>query len=101
MFNILLTLQIILVTLMVFAILIQKNDGNGLAGLSGSGSGIISNRASGNFLSKLTMFLAILFMANSLALAKLTTKDSNKAKALLESLTAKSEPKELEAPVAD
>lgn len=101
MFNIFLTLQVIIVILMVLAILLQKNGEDSLAGLSGSGTGIVSSRASGNFLSKTTMILAILFMANSLVLAKLSTQDSRKAKTLLEELDSKQESKSLEAPIAD
>ena len=44
MFNIFLTLQVIIVILMVLAILLQKNGEDSLAGLSGSGTGIVSAR---------------------------------------------------------
>jgi|GEM_PF-4934699 len=99
--TVLLILQSVIVIVMVLAILLQKNDGNSLAGLAGGGSGVISNRTTGNFMSKLTMILAIMFMVNSLALARFAVTDSNKAKALLQSLENKMESKELEAPIAD
>lgn len=99
--TVLLILQSVIVIVMVLAIILQKNDGNSLAGLAGGGSGIISSRTSGNFLSKFTMILAIAFMVNSLALAKIAVNDSNKAKSLLQSLSSKIESKELEAPIAD
>lgn len=85
---------------MVLVILVQKNDGNGLAGLSGGGNGVMSGRSRGSFMTKATITLAIIFMCNSLALARLAVNKSSHAKSLLQSLE-EVQNKELEAPIAE
>lgn len=99
--SVLIILQSVIVIIMVLAIMLQKADGSSLAGLSGGGSGVVSNRTSNSFISKFTMAMAILFMINSLVLAKLSVNESKKAKALLESLQENHKAKDLEAPTAD
>jgi preprotein translocase subunit SecG len=75
---ILLVVQIILAVLLVSIILLQRSGSDGLGGLSGSGSnnGVVSSKASANFLTKATAILATLFMINSLVLGNLASKNS-------------------------
>lgn len=65
-------IQIIVAVLLVLVILMQKTSSDGLAGLGGGSNNLMSSKASANFLTKLTIILAILFMSNSLILAKLS-----------------------------
>jgi preprotein translocase subunit SecG len=69
--------HIVVAVLLIGAVLLQKNDANALGGLGGSGGGmsmggVISTRASKTFLTKVTTILAMIFFANSLALAILS-----------------------------
>jgi preprotein translocase subunit SecG len=98
--TLLLVLQSIIVIIMVLVILVQKNDGNGLAGLSGGGNGLVSGRARGSFATKATIVLALVFMGNSLLIAKMAANKSSHARALIDSLD-KVQSKDLEAPVAE
>ncbi|AIL64851.1 preprotein translocase subunit SecG [Rickettsiales bacterium Ac37b] len=65
-------IQIIIAVLLVLVILMQKTSSDGLAGLGGSSNNLMSSKSSANFLTRLTIILAILFMLNSLILAKLS-----------------------------
>ena len=54
-------------------ILLQRSDGGALGGIGGgSFSGMLTGRSSANFLTKLTAYIAALFLANSLLLAILS-----------------------------
>jgi preprotein translocase subunit SecG len=101
MYTFLLILQVVVVLIMVVTILLQQNDGGNLAGLAGGGNNIISSKAKNNFITKFTIALGLIFMANSLALARLTIDDSKKAKELLESINKEAAEKELTAPVVE
>lgn len=74
--TLLIVLQIFIIALLVLVILLQRTSADGLSGLAGGGSGVVSGRAVGNFFTKLTAILAAAFMLNSLILAKI---ESNKA----------------------
>jgi preprotein translocase subunit SecG len=73
--TILFIVQIFIVIALVGAILLQKTGSDGLSGLSGGGHNAISSRASSTAFTKVTAFLAALFIINSLALAKIATYD--------------------------
>lgn len=93
----LLILQIILAFLLIILVLLQKNNSEGWSGLanssSASGTGIVSARASANFLSKSTAIIAFLFMANSLFLAVLVA-NKNQAPSIIEkSISSESDKK--------
>ncbi|WAC48905.1 preprotein translocase subunit SecG [Asticcacaulis sp. SL142] len=66
-FGILLTVQIIICLALVGLVLIQRSEGGAL-GMGGSPSGFMSARGAGNFLTRATSILAILFFANSIGL---------------------------------
>ncbi len=75
MLDILLIVQIVVCLLLVIVILLQKTGADSLSGLSGGGtSGVVSAKTAANFLSRTTIVLAIIFMANSVVLANLSTK---------------------------
>jgi len=81
----LIIIQIILAILLVFLVLLQGTDNEGL-GLGGGGGigGMMSARGSANLLSRLTAFTATLFMIMSVILTISASVGSNKN--ILESL---------------
>ncbi len=87
MLNILLVVHIVISVLLIAVILLQKNSSDGLAGLGGGGSnmGLVTARSAANFFTRVTIFLAVLFMANSLLLANLSNR-SNKESNITEEL---------------
>lgn len=76
MINVLLVVYLIVVIALVGIILIQKHDGGGALGMGGSASGLglFSGRAAGNFITRLTVFLAALFMIISLAITIISSR---------------------------
>ncbi|MDC7681836.1 preprotein translocase subunit SecG [Asticcacaulis sp. BYS171W] len=66
-FIILLTVQIIIGIVLVGLILVQRSEGGAL-GMGGGPSGFMSARGAGNFLTKATSILAVLFFANCIGL---------------------------------
>lgn len=81
MLDILLVVHIVISVLLIIVILLQKNNSDGLAGLGGSGGnmGLVTARTAANFFTRITVFLAILFMSNSLLLANLSNKGHKEA----------------------
>jgi preprotein translocase subunit SecG len=72
MINVLLIVHIIVATALIGVVLVQKNEGGGL-GIGGGGggggmSGLMTGRGAANLLTRVTKYLAGLFMALSLAL---------------------------------
>ncbi|MFC3051079.1 preprotein translocase subunit SecG [Kordiimonas pumila] len=65
---VLLTIHIMVALAMVITILLQRSEGGALGIGGGGGGGFMSARGAGNLLSKTTKWLAIIFLANSLAL---------------------------------
>ncbi|MGV2433027.1 MAG UNVERIFIED_CONTAM: preprotein translocase subunit SecG [Rickettsiaceae bacterium] len=76
MLDILLVMHIVISVLLIIVILLQKNSSDGLAGLGGGGSnmGLVNARTAANFFTRVTVFLATLFMLNSLVLANLSNR---------------------------
>lgn len=71
----LLIMQVVIAVVMIILVLLQKSDGDSLSGIGGGSGGansIISSRASANILTKITMILIAVFMANCLILAVLS-----------------------------
>jgi preprotein translocase subunit SecG len=77
-----LVIQIILALAIIGTVLLQRNSGDGLGSMGGgggmNGGNIISGRASANFLTKATTILMICFMANSLILGNLSSREHKK-----------------------
>ena len=94
--NILLTLHVIIALALIIVILLLRSDGGALGGIGGGVSfgGILSNRGSANFMTRLTAILAAAFIANSLGLAVLES--GNKTD---ESILENINDEEIEAPL--
>jgi preprotein translocase subunit SecG len=84
MLDVFFVIQIVLAVALVASVLLQNSNADGLSGLSGSSStGVVSGRASANFMVKLTTVLAVLFMLNSLFLGNLVSRTNAKKDTLL------------------
>lgn len=68
---VLLSIHLIVAIAMVVAILLQRSEGGAL-GIGGGQGGMMSARGAGDALTKTTKWLAIVFLANSLALGWLS-----------------------------
>ena len=76
MFSILLVLLIIVAVFMVGIILLQKSEGSGMSGSSAASmlGGMLTGAAAGNFLTRLTAWLAVIFFILCAALALVSSK---------------------------
>lgn len=73
--TILLIIQILVAIALVAVVLMQRSEGGAL-GIGGGGpGGMMSGRSAANLLTRTTMILGAVFMANSVALAALSTLD--------------------------
>lgn len=88
MLNILLVVHIVVAVLLIVVILLQRSSTDALAGLGGGNNmGVVTARSAANFMSRMTVILAIAFMVNSLILANLSNKSAKpKDAGLTESL---------------
>ena len=105
--TLLLVLQIFIIILLTALILLQKSKSGSF--ISGNTNSYISEKAYSSFITKFTMFLAVIFMANSLVLAKIEVNKNLSVKSLIKSLEIKKEQpkdkiklnKDMEAPKAE
>lgn len=76
MFSILLVLLIIVAIFMIGVILLQKSEGSGMSGSAAASmfGGALTGAAAGNFLTKLTAWLATIFFILCAALALVASK---------------------------
>ena len=77
MFAVLLTLFILVSLVLMIVVLMQSSKGGGLAGAFGGGgsdSSVMGGRSAATFLGKLTVWLAVSFMALALVLAVLSSR---------------------------
>ena len=76
MFSILLVLLIIVSVFMIGLILLQKSEGSGMSGSSAASmlGGMLTGAAAGNFLTRLTAWLAVIFFVLCAALALVSSK---------------------------
>ncbi|WP_104761300.1 preprotein translocase subunit SecG [Helicobacter cetorum] len=72
-------LQIILAVLIVIVVLLQKSSSIGLGAYSGSNDSLFGAKGPASFMAKLTMFLGLIFVINTIALGYLYNKDYNKS----------------------
>jgi len=79
--KIILTIHIILAVLLIGSVLLQKSEGGALGIGSGSDS-LMSSRSAGDFLSKFTTVIAILFIITSISLTAMSKKNINKGSVL-------------------
>ncbi len=70
MYTVLLVAHTILVLFLIFMVLVQRTDSDGLSGLSGGGGNqFMTGRGQANFMTRTTAILAAAFMITSLILA--------------------------------
>lgn len=76
MFLFLTVIQAFVAALLVGVVLMQKSEGGGL-GIGGSPTGMLSARGAADFLTRATKWLAVLFVALSIALAALAVAETD------------------------
>ena len=79
MISTLLVVQIILAIAIVIAVLLQKSSSMGLGAYSGSNESMFGAKGPASFLAKSTFTLAILFIANTLAMGYFYNQDKNQS----------------------
>ena len=96
-YTLLFVLQVIVAIALIGFVLIQHGKGAdaGAAFGSGSSSTVFGSQGSGSFLTKVTTFLAIIFLANSLLLAYLASQQIREAPTSLLDTPAVVEPQEV------
>ncbi|NVJ99015.1 MAG: preprotein translocase subunit SecG [Alphaproteobacteria bacterium] len=78
---VLLSIHLIVAIAMVVAILLQRSEGGAL-GIGGGQGGMMTARGAGDALTRTTKWLAIVFLANSLALGWLAANKSGESSIL-------------------
>jgi len=73
--TILLIIQILVAIALVAVVLMQRSEGGALGMGGGGPGGMMTGRSAASLLTRTTMILGIVFMANSVALAALSTID--------------------------
>ncbi len=77
--SVLLGLQIVLAVLIVVVVLLQKSSSIGLGAYSGSNESLFGAKGPASFMAKLTMFLGLLFVTNTIALGYFYNKEYGKS----------------------
>lgn len=77
----LITLHVIICVLLTIVVLVQFGKGAEAGAMMGGGSSqaVFTSSSKGNFFTKMTTFLAIAFMVNSVVLTALTSKTSHES----------------------
>ena len=101
--TLLLVIQVLVSVTLVGFILIQHGKGAdaGAAFGSGASSTVFGSRGSGNFMTKVTTILAIVFLANSLLLGYVSTQRVQAPASLLDSEPSVILPQSIEMPATD
>lgn len=86
MIGFLITLHAIISLLLIVTVLMQASQGGGLSGLSGgqATNAIFGGRSAGNALSKLTTYLAGIFMGLALLISLISSSASNSSGSVIE-----------------
>lgn len=81
MLTFLIVLHVIICVLLVTAVLLQFGKGAEMGAIMGGGASqaVFSSSAKGNFMTKLTSFLAIAFMINSIILTTMKSRDARRS----------------------
>tara|TARA_B100000424_G_scaffold271241_1_gene273144 strand:- start:379 stop:672 length:294 start_codon:yes stop_codon:yes gene_type:complete len=88
--NILLILNIILAAILVILVLLQKSEGGAL-GIGVSQDNFMFSRSAGNFMTKATSFVALLFIICSLSLTIISRGDIEPNTSVLDKIDENSE----------
>jgi preprotein translocase subunit SecG len=91
--GILLALHVIVTVLLIFMVLIQKNEGGSSLFASSGGSGMFNARGTSSVLTKTTWVLASIFLVNCVVMAQLASSDIKTSETLLDQRTATDEAK--------
>ena len=77
----LIILHVVICILLTVVVLLQFGKGAEAGAMMGSGGSqaVFTTSSQGNFFTKLTTFLAVAFMVNSIALTTITSKDAKKS----------------------
>ncbi len=78
--------QVVVIILLIISVLLQNSGSDGLAGLASSGNNFLSGRTASNIFSKATISLGIIFMLNSIILARFAVIEMKHAKSVIESI---------------
>ena len=65
--NIILIIHVVMAVLLIGSVLLQRSEGGAL-GIGAGNDSLMSSRSAGNFLTKFTTIMAILFIATSISL---------------------------------
>ncbi|MFL3026165.1 MAG: preprotein translocase subunit SecG [Candidatus Neomarinimicrobiota bacterium] len=86
MISFLITLHAIISILLITVVLMQASQGGGLSGISGSQTtnAIFGGRSAGNALSKITTYLAAMFMGLALLISLISSPGSSAAGSVVE-----------------
>ena len=81
MFSILLALLVIVAVMMIGVILLQKSEGSGMSGQSAASmfGGALTGASAGNFLTKTTTWLAVIFFVLCASLSIIAAKNGKNA----------------------
>lgn len=80
----LIVLQTILTISIVIVVLLQKSSSIGLGAYSGSNESLFGAKGPANFMAKITMFLGLLFIINTIALGYLYNAKSSRSTSVLD-----------------
>ncbi len=82
--SVLIVFQVILTIAIVIAVLLQKSSSIGLGAYSGSNESLFGAKGPANFMAKITMFLGLLFIINTIALGYLYNTKSSRSSSVLD-----------------
>ena len=97
---VLLVAQIIIVSLMIILVLLQKSGNNSLSGIGASGgvNSAISSKAGNAAMTKTIMILVAIFMTNCLILATISARSHNDTNMQIDQLLEEENSKKLKVP---
>lgn len=90
----LIVIHVLVSILLIISILLQSSKGGGLAGMFGGGGamgGFFGARGAATFLSKVTVWLGIVFGVTSITIALLSAGSSTRSKSLVEQVMEETE----------
>ncbi len=92
MISVIIVIHVIVCALMIVSILMQSSKGGGMAGVFGGGGsvgGVFGGRGAASFLSKVTMWLGVIFALTTVSIALLSLRTVAAPKSMLEEVVEK------------